>query len=106
MSLISLVDDKKALVYMPFLPVGLYKLLLKKDFTLIQAPVEEYESSNTLSANVLATSPGNCIMIDGFSETQASLSDAGIKVKVFKGDELCVGCEGGPTCLTRPLLRL
>jgi N-dimethylarginine dimethylaminohydrolase len=105
MSLISLVDDKKALVYMPFLPVGLYKLLLKKDFTLIQAPVEEYESSNTLSANVLATSPGNCIMIDGLADTQASLSDAGINVKVFKGEELCVGCEGGPTCLTRPLLR-
>jgi len=44
-------------------------------------------------------------MIDGLADTQASLSDAGINVKVFKGEELCVGCEGGPTCLTRPLLR-
>ena len=70
---------------MPFLPVGLYKLLLKKDFTLIQTPIEEFKSSNTLSTNVLATSPGNCIMIDGFSDTKASLTDAGINVKVFKG---------------------
>ena len=79
--------------------------MLKKDFTLIQTPVEEFKSSKTLSTNVLAISPGNCIMIDGLADTQASLSDAGINVKVFKGEELCVGCEGGPTCLTRPLLR-
>ena len=30
----------------------------------------------------------------------------GINIRVFDGDALCIACEGGPTCLTRPLLRL
>ena len=29
----------------------------------------------------------------------------GINIRVFDGDALCIACEGGPTCLTRPLLR-
>ena len=105
MSLISILDDKKALVYSSLLPVGLYKLLLKNNFSLIEAPKKEFELSNTLSTNILATSPGNCIMIDSLPQTRSALEKAGIKIRVFKGDELCIACEGGPTCLTRPLLR-
>ena len=105
MSLISILDDKKALVYSSLLPVGLYKLLLKNNFLLIEAPKKEFQLSNTLSTNILATSPGNCIMIDSLPQTRSALEKAGIKIRVFKGDELCIACEGGPTCLTRPLLR-
>ena len=106
MSLISILDDKKALVYSSLLPVGLYKLLLKNNFSLVEAPKEEFQLSNTLSTNILATSPGNCIMIDSLPQTRSALEKEGIKIRVFKGDELCVACEGGPTCLTRPLYRL
>jgi dimethylargininase len=105
MSLISLVDTYKALVYMPLLPVGLWKLLTTKGFDLIGAPSSEFEDSHTLSTNVLALAPGRCIMIDGLPQTRMALSDAGIEVQVFDGAALCIGCEGGPTCLTRPLLR-
>ena len=76
-----------------------------KEFNIIEAPYDEFEKSNTLSTNVLALSPGNCIMIDGFPKTRKALLDSGIKVQVFDGEALCIGCEGGPTCLTRPLLR-
>ncbi|MAT88890.1 MAG: amidinotransferase [Aestuariivita sp.] len=105
MSLISLVDTYKALVYLPLLPVGLWKLLLSKGFTLINAPSSEFKDSHTLNTNVLALAPGKCIMIDGFPQTRTALEDAGIDVQVFDGAALCIGCEGGPTCLTRPLLR-
>ena len=105
MSLISIVDEKKAIVYMPLLPVALLELLINKGFSLIEAPKDEFFSSNTLNINVLAMSPGNCIMLSNLPETQSALLKSGIRVKVFKGDELCIGCEGGPTCLTRPLLR-
>jgi dimethylargininase len=44
-------------------------------------------------------------MVDGFPKTRAALESAGIGVEVFRGDALCIGCEGGPTCLSRPLLR-
>nr|WP_281496114.1 arginine deiminase family protein [Marivita sp. S6314] len=105
MSLISLVDTKTALVCMPLLPVGLLELLNDKGFDLIEAPFAEFEQSGALSTNVLATAPGECIMLDGLPETHAALVDAGINVRLFRGDALCIGCEGGPTCLTRPLLR-
>ena len=105
MSLLSLVDTYSALVCLPLLPVGLLELLKEKNFSLIEGPFHEFEKSNTLSINVLAIGPGDCIMIDSVPETETVLRNAGIKVQVFSGDCLCVGCEGGPTCLTRPLLR-
>ena len=105
MSLISLVDTSSALICLPLLPVGLLDLLLEKNFSLIEAPFDEFESSNTLSTNVLATSPGECIMLESVPKTRKVLTASGIKVRVFNGDPLCIGCEGGPTCLTRPLLR-
>ena len=105
MSLISILDERKALIYSPLLPIGLYKLLLKKDFLLIEAPEKEFHHSHTLSTNVLATAPGNCIMIDGLPHTRNALEKEEINIRVFDGDALCIACEGGPTCLTRPLLR-
>ena len=105
MSLISLVDTKTALVCLPLLPVGLFDLLERKNFKFIEAPYKEFVSSNTLSTNVLATAPGRCIMLDGLPETKFTLCKAGVNISVFEGDALCIGCEGGPTCLTRPLLR-
>ena len=106
MSLISIVDYGKALIYSPLVPIGLYNLLLERNFELIEAPENEFKQSNTLSTNILATAPANCIMIDGMSQTRTALEKAGIKIRVFKANELCIACEGGPTCLTRPLLRL
>ncbi len=105
MSLVSLVDSKTALVCAPLLPVGLWQLLRDKGFGLIEAPFEEFQESSTLSLNLLATAPGRCVMVEGFPKTRGLLEEAGIEVQVFDGKALCVGCEGGPTCLTRPILR-
>ena len=105
MSLVSLVDTRKALVCKPLLPVALWQRMLQMGFELIEAPWDEFESTGTLSTNVLATSPGNCIMLNGIPKTRAALEQAGIKVQVFNGNSLCIGCEGGPTCMTRPILR-
>ena len=33
------------------------------------------------------------------------MEDAGCTIDTFDGDSLCIKCEGGPTCMTRPLLR-
>jgi len=105
MSLISLVDTKTALVCTPLVPVGLYELLQKLGFTVLEAPFDEFEQTGTLSTNVLALAPGHCVMLDDIPKTRAVLENAGVKVEVFSGNSLCIGCEGGPTCLTRPLLR-
>ena len=44
-------------------------------------------------------------MIDGFPGTRKLMQDAGCEVAVFAADALCMPCEGGPTCLTRPVWR-
>ena len=105
MSLISIVDKNKALTYSPLLPIGLVQLLEKKGYNLIEAPEDEFISSEGLNINVLAIEPGVCVMISGFPKTKEALEKNGVKVYTFDGDSLCIGCEGGPTCLTRPILR-
>ena len=106
MSLISMVDTKSALVYEPLLPVGLWKLLDKKSVKIISAPENEFFESDTLSTNVLAIAPGACLMIDNLPKTAKVLRNSGIKVTTFRAPALCIGCEGGPTCLTKPLYRI
>lgn len=105
MSLVSLVDSRVAAICKPLYPVGLYQLMQHMGFSLIELPYDEYENSSTLSGNILAIAPGECIMIDGFPQTRKLLEEVGIKVQVFTGDALCIGCEGGPTCMSRPIYR-
>ena len=105
MSLISVVDEKKALVHFSLLPIGLIQLLEEKGYDLIAAPDDEFISSEGLNINVLAIEPGICVMISGFPKTKKALEKSGVRVHIFDGTSLCIGCEGGPTCLTRPILR-
>ncbi len=105
MSLISLLDSDLALVRKPLLPVALYLLLRARGVEMIDAPEAEFTASNTLSINVLALGPRHGIMLAGLPETRAVMENAGCRIDTFPGDTLCIKCEGGPTCLTRPLLR-
>ena len=105
MSVISPLAEKLALVYAPMLPVAFWQLLKDRGYTLIEAPDDEFAASNGLNLNVLALTPGDVIMVDGFPKTRALMEQAGCKVSVFNADALCIPCEGGPTCLTRPVWR-
>lgn len=105
MSLVSLVDERVALICEPLFPVALWQRMQAMNYRFINAPFEEFERSGTLSLNILATGPGRCVMINGYPGTRAALEAHGIKVELFDGEALCVGCEGGPTCMTRPILR-
>ncbi|MEM7171534.1 MAG: arginine deiminase family protein [Pseudomonadota bacterium] len=105
MSIISPVAEKTALIYAPLMPVAFWQLLKDKGYRLLEAPIDEFEASGGLNLNVLAVAPGHCIMIDGYPQTRALMESAGVEVQVFEGTALCVACEGGPTCMTRPILR-
>ena len=48
---------------------------------------------------------GSLIAVAGFPKTKAAMEAAGCTVATFEADALCIACEGGPTCLTRPVLR-
>ena len=102
MSFISLLDSDLALVYRRLVPVTLYELLQERQIDLVDVPDEEYM---TLGCNVLAVAPRHGISVKGNPVTRARLEAAGCTVSEFEGSEICIPGAGGPTCLTRPLLR-
>ena len=103
MSLISMVADDLAVVYLPLLPVPFYQELLQRGIRLVEAP--EHEFRQTMATNVLALAPYECLMLEGNPITQARLQAAGCEVQTYRGSEISLKAEGGATCLTRPLLR-
>jgi len=105
MSVISPLSEKLALVHAPLMPAAFYLMLKERDYTLIHGSDTEFHESNGLNLNVLPTSPGHVIMVDGFPITRAAMEARGCVVETFEADALCIACEGGPTCLTRPVLR-
>jgi dimethylargininase len=102
MSLISPVDVDLAVVYLPLMPVRLAELLAERGTRLIEVPGEEFE---TMGANVLALAPRVALALAGNPVTRGRMEAAGVDVLVYAGDELSRKGDGGPTCLTRPVLR-
>jgi dimethylargininase len=103
LSLISIVDHKLAVVYPPLLSVPFWQYLRhERGFRLLEVPPQEFESMGT---NVLALAPGRCLMLEGNPVTQQRLIEAGCEVLTYRGHEISLKAEGGPTCLTRPILR-
>lgn len=105
MSVISPLADDLALVYSPLLPAPFYQMLKARGIRLVEGDAGEFAASNGLSLNVLPTSPHKVIAVAGFPKTKAAMEAAGCTVEIFEADALCIACEGGPTCLTRPILR-
>jgi N-dimethylarginine dimethylaminohydrolase len=101
MSLISHVDDDLALAYLPLLPVRLVELLEERGVRIVEVPEAEFE---TMGPNVLALAPRVVLALERNTATRRRLEDAGAEVVTYAGHELSKG-DGGPTCLTRPLLR-
>jgi dimethylargininase len=101
LSLISLVDDDLAVAYRPLLPVRLVQLLAERGIEVVDVPDDERE---TLGPNVLALAPRVGLLPAHNVETRRRLEAAGVDALVYPAAELTKG-EGGPTCLTLPLLR-
>ena len=102
MSMLSPVAERTLFVYSRLLPVPFRKRLLEMGFALLEVPDEEYA---TMATNVLAVAPGKCVALAGNPRTIEVLNKAGIEVWTYEGDEISRKGAGGPTCLTRPLLR-
>jgi N-dimethylarginine dimethylaminohydrolase len=102
MSLISLLDQHTALVDLPWLAVETVELLKSRGFTFIEIDPSERD---TLACNVLALGNNRLLAIEENSRTNSRLRQAGFDVRTFPATELCINGSGGPTCLTRPLLR-
>jgi N-dimethylarginine dimethylaminohydrolase len=102
MSLISLLDERTALVDLPWLVVETVELLKSRRFNFIEI---DHSERDTLACNVLSLGNKRLLAIEENCKTNARLRQAGFDVRTFPGKELCINGSGGPTCLTRPLLR-
>lgn len=101
MSVVSPVRADLAVVYEPLAPVPLLEALEQRGMRWIAVSDEEYEQ---LGSNVLAVAPGQAVIFSGAPQVVADLEAAGVTVTVVEADQLALG-TGGPTCLTRPVLR-
>jgi N-dimethylarginine dimethylaminohydrolase len=101
LSVVSPVADDLAVVYEPLAPVPLLEALDDRGVCRIHCAPEELDSQG---CNVLAVAPGVVVLADGNPRTRRALELAGCDVHVYRAEELNKG-EGGPTCLTRPILR-
>jgi len=102
MSFVSPLDRDLVLVYPRIAPVRLLDLFAERGIEVVEVPDEEFE---TQGPNVLALGPRHALALDGNRETRRRMERAGVDVVVYRGEEISRKGDGGPTCLTRPLLR-
>jgi N-dimethylarginine dimethylaminohydrolase len=102
MSILSPIDHDLALVYSPLTPAPLREALLARGYRLVEVPDQEFA---TMGCNVLAVAPRRCVMLSGNPVTRARLERAGADVVMYDGAQISMKGAGGPTCLTRPIVR-
>jgi N-dimethylarginine dimethylaminohydrolase len=102
LSLLSPLAADLVVAYPPLLPVALAQLLDSRGIEIVPVPDDEFE---TMGTNVLALGPRIALALDGNPETRRRLTAARVDVVVYEGRELSLKGDGGPTCLTMPLLR-
>jgi N-dimethylarginine dimethylaminohydrolase len=102
MSLVSLLAEETAVVDLPWLAVETVELLKARGYSFIEI---DYSERDTLAVNVLSLGQRRLVAIEENKKTNQRLRDAGFEVDSFPGSEICINGAGGPTCLTRPLLR-
>jgi N-dimethylarginine dimethylaminohydrolase len=102
LSLISPVADHLAVVHPPLMAVSFIETLRAYGWNLVDIAEEEFM---TQASNVLAIAPGQLIMLEGNPVTRKRLEFWGCEVETYSGEEISFNRFGGPTCLTRPILR-
>jgi dimethylargininase len=102
LSLLSPLDTDLVVAYPPLLPVALAQLLATRGIEIVPVPDDEFP---TMGTNVLALAPRVALALAGNPVTRARLEAAGVELHVYEGRELSLKGDGGPTCLTMPLLR-
>jgi N-dimethylarginine dimethylaminohydrolase len=103
MGIISLLDNDLAVIDPLRLPESFRNSLLARGFKLLEVPPQE---TATLACNILALAPRKCILLSGNPQSESRLRAEDVEVFTYSGEEISLKGTGGPTCLTRPLLRI
>jgi N-dimethylarginine dimethylaminohydrolase len=101
-SFLSAATESLYVVYEPLAPVRLLQDISERGVEWIAI---DHESHLAMGSNVLAVRPGVVVMVDGVPAVRRALELRGVEVHVYDGSDLSLKGDGGPTCLTAPLLR-
>jgi N-dimethylarginine dimethylaminohydrolase len=103
MSLMSVLDRHTVLVDLPWLAVETLELLRRRGFRLLEI---DYSERASLACNVLSLGNSSLLAFEENRNTNRRLAGAGFCVFTLRGSEIGINGGGGPTCLTRPILRV
>src|SRR4051794_17975459 len=101
-SFLSAAPEELFVIYEPLAPVRLLQDIRERGIDWVAIDKESYDA---MGCNVLAVQPGVVVMVDGAPRVRDALESKGVEVHVYDGSELSLKGDGGPTCLTAPLLR-
>jgi dimethylargininase len=101
-SFLSAITEELCVVFEPLAPVRLLEDLRARGLDWIAIDRVSYE---LMGCNVLAVRPGVVVMVDAVPAVRRELERRGVEVHTYDGSELSLKGDGGPTCLTAPLLR-
>ena len=102
MSLVSPLSQDCLLIHSRLMPVFFRQRLEREGYRLLEVPPQEYD---TLGGNVLALDDETCLIEAQNIRTKRLLADEGFQVLTYSGRNISLAGSGGPTCLTRPLVR-
>ena len=101
-SFLSAATERLFVVYEPLAPVRLLQDIQARGIEYIAI---DHDSYSAMGCNILAVRPGVVVMVDAAPKVRDELTKRGIEVHTYDGSELSLKGDGGPTCLTAPLLR-
>jgi N-dimethylarginine dimethylaminohydrolase len=101
-SFLSAATESLFVIYEPLAPVRLLQDIQERGIEYIAIDRESYDA---MGCNILAVRPGVVVMVDGADKVRSALERRGVEVHTYDGTELSLKGDGGPTCLTAPLLR-
>jgi N-dimethylarginine dimethylaminohydrolase len=101
-SFLSAATESLLVIYEPLIPVRLLQDIQERGIEHIAIDKESYDA---MGCNVLAVRPGVVVMVDAAPKVRKALEAKGVEVHTYDGSDLSLKGDGGPTCLTAPLLR-
>jgi N-dimethylarginine dimethylaminohydrolase len=101
-SFLSAATERLFIVYEPLAPVRLLQDIRERGIDWIAIDQDSYVK---MGCNVLAVRPGVVVMVDTAPAVRRALEQRGVEVHVYAGSDISLKGDGGPTCLTAPLLR-
>ena len=101
-SFLSAATDELFVIFEPLAPVRLLQDIKARGIDWIAIDEDSYHA---MGCNILAVRPGVVVMVDGAPKVRQALERRGVEIHTYDGSDLSLKGDGGPTCLTAPLLR-